>query len=138
MLIKNKKIPAYPGGGTNCVGLDDVARGHLLAAKNGVTGEQYILGGDNLSYLDLFELIAGKLGVKAPKIKVPLALGVLAGQLSEWSSIITRKPPELTTEMVRASHLYSFYSSKKAQEQLGYTYRPMTEILDDLIQFTKA
>ena len=133
VLLKAGKIPACPGGGTNCVGLQDVARGHLLAAKLGVSGEQYILGGDNLTYVDLFAMIAKKLGVNPPRIKVPLTLAVIAGQLSEWASVITKKPPELTTEMVRASNLFSFYSSKKAQDQLGYTYQPMSAVIDGVI-----
>src|SRR5216684_793584 len=41
----NRRVPAYIETGLNLVCVEDVARGHLLAAEHGRVGEKYILGG---------------------------------------------------------------------------------------------
>ena len=46
-----------PGSGNsigNYVFIDDVVNGHLLALEYGKAGEKYILGGENVSYIDFF------------------------------------------------------------------------------------
>ena len=40
----NGRIPAYVDTALNVVHVDDVARGHVLAAARGRTGRSYILG----------------------------------------------------------------------------------------------
>ena len=42
-----RQIPAYVDGTVNIVGVEDVARGHILADDRGVVGERYILGNRN-------------------------------------------------------------------------------------------
>src|SRR6266496_1079051 len=45
-------------GGLNLVDVHDVARGHVLALEHGRVGERYILGGTNLTLVEVFALIA--------------------------------------------------------------------------------
>ena len=45
-----RQIPAYVNGTLNIVGVDDVARGHLLADERGTVGERYILGNRNFTF----------------------------------------------------------------------------------------
>ena len=47
------QVPAYVDTGLNIVHVDDVAEGHFLALENGKEGEKYILGGENLSLLEI-------------------------------------------------------------------------------------
>ena len=44
-----RQIPAYVDGTLNIVGVQDVARGHLLADERGAVGERYILGNRNFT-----------------------------------------------------------------------------------------
>ncbi|MDX1433523.1 MAG: hypothetical protein R3286_13855 [Gammaproteobacteria bacterium] len=43
--VVNGKMPIYIDGGLNIVDVDDVSRGHILAAQKGRVGERYLLGG---------------------------------------------------------------------------------------------
>ena len=47
--IVNKNMPGYIDGAINVIDVEDVAQGHLLAAKKGRIGERYLLGNENIS-----------------------------------------------------------------------------------------
>ncbi|MCH8961424.1 MAG: SDR family NAD(P)-dependent oxidoreductase [Bacteroidetes bacterium] len=65
--IRDGKIPATPGGGTNVVDVEDVAAGHRQAMRHGKTGERYLLGGENISWKTIFGTLAEALGVAPPR-----------------------------------------------------------------------
>ncbi|MEZ6108063.1 MAG: hypothetical protein R3B96_18625 [Pirellulaceae bacterium] len=58
--------PLAPTGGCSVVDVRDVARGVLSAARQGRTGESYILAGENLSYFNLWRLMARRAGTRGP------------------------------------------------------------------------
>ena len=64
-------MPAYIETGMNIVDVDDVAAGHLLAMEKGRQGERYILGCKNLMLKDVFDILSGLTGVKAPSLRLP-------------------------------------------------------------------
>jgi dihydroflavonol-4-reductase len=133
-LIRAKQMPAYPTGGTNCVALEDVVEGHVMAYRKGKPGECYILGAENLTYRALFEFIASELKVPAPAI--PLVEGVtsvVAGIAEKGFSVFGKEPP-FTGEMVRASSRYSFYRNDKARREFGMVFKEFLPYLQRLIQ----
>lgn len=133
-LIRARQMPAYPTGGTNCVALEDVVEGHIMAYRKGQPGECYVLGAENLTYRMLFEFIASELKVPAPAI--PLVEGVtsvVAGIAEKGFSVFGKEPP-FTGEMVRASSRYSFYRNDKARREFGMVFREFLPYLQRLIQ----
>ncbi|MDA0656537.1 MAG: NAD-dependent epimerase/dehydratase family protein, partial [Proteobacteria bacterium] len=65
------KMPAYVDTGLNVVHVEDVAEGHLQAYENGEIGERYILGGENLTLLQILTLISQYDNRRPPSIKLP-------------------------------------------------------------------
>ncbi len=65
------RMPAYLETGLNLIHVRDVARGHLLAEEKGRSGEKYILGHENLSLSQIFQLLAEISGPPAPRVKLP-------------------------------------------------------------------
>ncbi|NLG52171.1 MAG: NAD-dependent epimerase/dehydratase family protein [Chloroflexi bacterium] len=63
------QTPSYLPGGINFVPVEDVARGHLLAAWLGKPGERYILGHaeGNLQLADFYALMERVSGLAAPQ-----------------------------------------------------------------------
>src|SRR5580698_2047732 len=53
-----KKFPAYVDTGLNLVDQRERARAHLLAMEKGKSGEQYILGGENLTLKQILDKLA--------------------------------------------------------------------------------
>ena len=104
--------------GLNVVDVRDVARGHALALERGRAGERYLLGGVNVPLADLFAAVAALAGRPRPRLRVPYALAVGAGQLRLVN------PHE-----VRLARIPMYFSSAKAENALGYRAGPVEPAL---------
>jgi dihydroflavonol-4-reductase len=110
----------YTRGGTNIVHVDDVADGHLAAAERGRSGERYLLGGENLSYLQLFTLLAEVVGGRAPWLLLPDWAIEPAASLVD---VIRRVAPlPLEGSQLRLSRHRLFCDTSKARHELGLTH----------------
>jgi len=116
----NGKMPAYVDTGLNVVAVEDVAAGHLLAAKRGRVGERYILGARNMTLKEILEALAKIAGRSAPRVKMPHAVALAAGYVDEWFSRIAGREPQIPVEGVKMSRHRMFVASDKAEKELGY------------------
>jgi dihydroflavonol-4-reductase len=123
--VLNKKMPGYIDGGMNFIDVEDVGRGHILAAQKGKVGERYILGNENLPWKEYFRLVADIGGVKPPKFRMPYSLTVGLGYVYQFVTNITGKPPLMTPSMIRVASGYFYYDISKAVSELGL---PQTSI----------
>jgi len=115
-----------PGDGNsfgNYVFVEDVVTGHLQAMKKGKPGERYVLGGENITYNQLFGLIREESGIHRKLFKIPLWLMLISAGIMKSGSKITGRSPLLDTGFVRKFNHNWIVSSNKASEALGY--RPM-------------
>jgi dihydroflavonol-4-reductase len=123
-MLKRPRQPFWIRGGLNVVDVRDVAAGHLAALERGRRGERYILGGHNLTVRQLMEACRETRGIRAsPWVRMPdramLTLARLPG--------IPVTPAQLSRRLERML----WVSSAKAQQQLGYTIRPLATTLHD-------
>lgn len=129
------RMPAFVDTGLNLVHVDDVAQGHLLALDKGRIGDNYILGGEDVSLEIMLADIAGMAGRKAPTIKLPRAPLFPLAWGAEFIARLTGKEPFLTADALRMSRYRMFFSSEKARRELGYTARPYQEGLSDALSW---
>jgi dihydroflavonol-4-reductase len=130
------RMTAYLDTGLNLVDVEDVARGHLLAAEKGKPGEKYILGGENLTLKELFERLAPLSGVPAPKFKVPYGAAYAFALAAEaWARAVSKKPPRASLTEVRMARQRMFFDSSKARTYLGYSPGPIDPALAKAIAF---
>jgi len=101
LSILNKRMPGYIKGGGNIIDVEDVARGHILAARKGIIGQRYILGNDNMAMAEYFKLIEEVSGLRAPRFRIPYPIALIMGYIYQFTAKITRKPPVITAPMVR-------------------------------------
>jgi len=125
--VKHHQALFYIKGGTNVVFVDDVVRGHIGAALKGHVGERYILGGENLTHKKVFQITAEIVGGVIPRIRVPVPLLRLAAKCFDIAGKILKKEPMITSELISGAGLFNWYSSEKAQRELGYTITPFRE-----------
>lgn len=117
---KWKFIPGDGMSTGNYVFVDDVISGHILAMKNGRAGERYLLGGEDATYWELFDLIAAIGGKKYKLYKMPLGVLLAFGKIQLFMAEKFGRQPMITPGWVR-KYLYKWsVSSEKAQKELGY------------------
>jgi dihydroflavonol-4-reductase len=90
------RMPAYIETGMNIVDVEDVAAGHLLAMEKGRQGERYILGCKNLMLREVFDILSGLTGVKAPSLRLPRWTVLPLAYVNEWMANVTGQPPRIT------------------------------------------
>jgi dihydroflavonol-4-reductase len=133
--VLNGKMPGCIDGGWNYVDVEDVARGHILAAQKGRIGERYILGNENLSMKDYFGLISEVSGIKPPKRKIPYSLALILSYGYQLASSITRKPPLITPSVVRMNAKYSYFDCSKAIKELGFPQTPIKKTVEKAVNW---
>jgi dihydroflavonol-4-reductase len=129
------RLPAYVDTGLNIVHVDDVAQGHWLAFQHGRVGERYILGGFDLSLHDVLISIADITGRSPPKWRLPHAAVMPVAYAAEAWARLTGTNPIATVEEVRMSKKRMFFSSAKAERELGYAPRAARLALEDAVQW---
>lgn len=132
------RMPAFVDTGLNVVHVDDVAEGHLLAFDRGAVGERYILGGENLSLAKILARIAAIVGRTPPSVKLPRRLIYpLAVGAETWARISGREP-FVTVDGLKMAAKHMFFTSAKAERDLGYRARPADEALADAVAYFRS
>jgi dihydroflavonol-4-reductase len=124
------RLPAIVAGATNIVHVEDVALGHLLAAERGRPGERYILGGENISWIDLIERVADLSGVRHPVLLIPRDMARMLASAGSVSGGILISP-EAFALMAQDWR----YSSNKAKKELGYKPRSVDATLRETVEW---
>jgi dihydroflavonol-4-reductase len=115
----NRKVPVAVQGGINIIHVNDVAEGQVAALEHGSSGERYILGGSNLTYLELCQVLSQVTGVPAPGVVLP---GWLLRASRGLASLVERffELP-VTTDVFVLAGRYLYYDTRKGHSRLALT-----------------
>ncbi len=131
LAIANRFVPLAPSGGCSVVDVRDVTAGIIAAYDFGKTGQRYILGGENLTYLDLWQRMARTMNRRPPIGKLPAFVEWTAGRTGDLLGRFLKSEPQVNSAATRMGSLYHWYSSQKAISQFGYTIGDIDAALDD-------
>jgi dihydroflavonol-4-reductase len=121
--MAKRPLPVCPPGGACTVDIDAVVQGHLAAAKQGRTGERYILGGENLTYRKITAIISEIVGCRAPAWTLPSwVMPPAATALDALNRLVSR--PIASGDQLRLSAHRAFFDSSKAVAELEYRIMP--------------
>jgi dihydroflavonol-4-reductase len=134
----NRKMPAYLDTGLNIIDVEDCARGHVLAAIRGRVGEKYILGNENLTLRQIFELLEDISGIRSPKVRLPYKPILVAAYINEVISQLTGKEPLIPLAGVRMAGKFMFFDSSKAVNQLGLPRQPVKVSLQKAVDWFRS
>jgi dihydroflavonol-4-reductase len=110
-----------------------VAEGHLLALDRGKIGERYILGGQDATLAEMLGVIAALSNRKPPRVNLPRGPLYPLAYAAEAFAAITGKEPFVTVDALKMSEHHMFFSSAKAERELGYSARPYAQALSDAL-----
>ncbi len=115
--------------------IDDVVEGHILAMLKGKKGENYILGGENVSFGAFFRKISSLTKKKGKLIEVPRLIMKVFAVIERIKFIISKREPLLTENSISQFYCNKIFSSEKAISQLGYKITPIRDGLQQTIHF---
>ncbi|OPX19994.1 MAG: NAD-dependent dehydratase [Desulfobacca sp. 4484_104] len=132
----NGQMPAYLDSGLNLIHVRDVARGHILAEEHGRVGEKYILGYQNLSLSEIFQILAELSQRPAPRRRLPYYPILGLAYISEaWANWVSHRPPRIPLAAVKMAKKFMYFDSRKAVAELGLPQTPIRAALQDAISW---
>lgn len=133
-LIKKcyQGFPWYTRGVNGFVNVRDVARAMVSLAGVNLSGERFILNGDNWSYEKLFRRIHHHLG---SHVKLKCAspwMGELIWRLEKMKSFFSGQAPAVTRETAKTASLKTFYNNDKIKKALPhFSFTPLENTIAD-------
>ena len=136
-IIKGE-MPVGIDGSFNMVDVRDLAAGCIAAADKGRVGEGYILGNDVIRFKTLNKIIAQEAGCKPIKFFLPISIAERIAKQMEKKAAKSGDVPMMTTFSVYNLKRNNQFDCSKAEQELGYTTRPIVETLRDQIAWLKG
>ena len=129
------RIASYFTGGICAVHVEDVVEGIMAALTKGKIGERYILGGENLTFKTITEMVVSEKKLKRIFVPVPPAATWLSAAVLESAALVTRRRPKITFVTHYGVSKFYYYDSGKAKKELGYSPRNFKSIFDECLSF---
>jgi dihydroflavonol-4-reductase len=137
--LLNGRMFGYVDTGLNVVDVDDVAAGHLLAAERGQVGRRYILGGENLTFKQMLDILAEAAGRPPVRLRIPHRLALAWSYVDvALARLNPGHQPTATPTKVRLSMRYEFFDPARAVRELGLPQTPAREPLRKAVNWYRA
>jgi dihydroflavonol-4-reductase len=117
----------YTNGVTGYVDVNDVADSMIRLMNSEINGERFIISSENLSFRDIFTIIAKSLGVRKPFIYVPKAISYPAISILQLISAMTGKRSPVTTETIKSAYSKVFFDNSKIIKATGMKFITIAE-----------
>ncbi len=129
LAAANRRLPVLFDTTISMVDIDDCARGHLLAAERGDTGERYLLSGAVVSMREAMRLLSAEMGVRLNPWYVRQGVVRAAAAAFESFARLTGGHPPFCREAARVMLHGHRYDGSRAQRELGLSYTPIAETI---------
>ena len=132
------EMPAFVDTGSNLVHVDDVAAGHLKALERGRSASGISWAATTCRLQAMLAEIARLAGKAPPRLRLPRRLVYPVAYASEFVARFSGREPMATVDGLRMAKYYMYFSSAKAERELGYSARPYAEALRDAVAWFRA
>jgi dihydroflavonol-4-reductase len=139
-VIQSRPIAA-PSGGVNVADARDVATAIANAVERDTREREFILGGHNLTYLELWKRITGLAPslrhwiAKRPFMAMRPMMSIMVGHASDALSRWRAEELSTNSAAMRMSCQRHWFASDRAERELGFRSRPLDETLRDAYAF---
>jgi dihydroflavonol-4-reductase len=130
------RVVASVDGGLNVVAVRDVAAAHVAALERGEPRRRYLVGGENLSFDQLWARLGAVSGRRPPRHRMPHAAALLAGIVDEARCRVVRgATPVVPLEGVRMARHHMYVESRRAADELGVRPSSVDVALEDAVRW---
>ncbi len=130
-------LGAPPGRGSFCH-VHELVLAHIRAVEHGLTGENYLIGGTDASYLEATRIVCELTGSRVPKRASPAWVMALASRVMTWSYPLHGKRSLLTPEAAKVTSVDLLCRDDKAQRELGHRPVPLRTMFEDCYRWMEA
>jgi dihydroflavonol-4-reductase len=125
------EFPWYTNGVNGFVDVRDVAKAIVRLLETNISGERFVLSGDNWSFRQLFDTISDAFSKKRPSREATAFLAAIAWRIEKLKSIFSGRPPLLTKETARLAQGRNYFDNSKI---LGifpdFVFTPLQETIN--------
>ena len=129
MVEKGQRF--YTLGTMAFVGVWDVVKVMKLLMESDVSGQQFIVSSENISYREMFNLTADAMKEPRPNVHAKPSMTAIAWRLDRFFALFGKKRL-ISRDQARSLHDTTRYSNEKIVETLGYKFSNVAEVLDNI------
>lgn len=128
----------YTDGIKAYVDVNDVVRVMMVLMESPVSGERFIVSGENLTNREFFTMVARSLGSVRPFIRVPRTLSSLVNPVVDLIQLATRNRSPLTRDILKAAWTKVGYDNSKVIRSTGISFTPISKSVEAIAAFYNA
>lgn len=137
-MVNEGSLPGVPPGGGVFADVRQVAAAHIQAFHRGRSGQHYLLGGQQASYLELVAEIGRQLGRPVPRRSTPAVVLKLVALVQDYWGRVRQQEPDLTPEGAAMITQHMNCDSRRAIDELNYQQTPLAELVRDTCEWMRS
>ena len=136
--IANSKRPFSINVGYDYVDVRDLSKTAVNCVSKGVSGQNYIVGGNYMDFLYMADVMSQELGRKLIRGTLPFASIYLSLPMYYVLSLFTNTPRAISLDSIHTIKVQNKnIPSQLSKDQLGHSPRPIEETITDTLKFFK-
>lgn len=131
-IFKNvyNQFPWYTDGVTGFVDVEDVAKAMIMLMESDISTERFIISAENISYGELFTLIAKTFGKNPPHKKVTPLMAEVIWRAEAFRSSFNGRQPLVTKETAKTAQAKVRFDNSKLLKFLPqFQYTPLKQTI---------
>jgi dihydroflavonol-4-reductase len=127
----------YTNGGSGYVDVQDVVRAMIQLTESEISGERFVLVGENCSNKDILSWMADGFGKRRPFIGIGKRMLWMVGSLMEMLGKTFNFCPVIDRGIVRTTTNREYYSSAKIESAIGFQFKSIEKCIGEVCGYMK-
>lgn len=133
------EFPWYTEGISGFVDAADVSNAMVQLMESDIEGQRFIISAENVSYREVFNMMADGFGKRRPSMKVSPLLASLVWRLVKIKSAITGEEPLLTKETAETAQQKVYFDHSKLLNALpGFQFTSLKQTIHDACAYYRT
>ena len=112
----------YTKGNISIVSVNDVVKSMTVLMNSSISGEKFIVVGENLNIEHFLIFVANTFGIKKPRIYANKTLTAIAWRMDWLLSLLTGNKRKFTKILAQSAHDTTVVSNQKIIEKIGFSF----------------